>query len=96
MILSIALQLVLPFLEEIYGGFLWYSIALSGCLFLECVELPEQAESDEWDRDQHPDPELMPLPSMAYDLDWNSLVQAAQEYESKYQRINEYSNIQWP
>lgn len=38
----------------------------------------------------------MPLPSMAYDLDWNSLVQAAQEYESKYQRINEYSNIQCP
>ncbi|ROL47554.1 Signal-induced proliferation-associated 1-like protein 3 [Anabarilius grahami] len=47
----------------------------------ECGELPEQAESDVWDRDQHPDPELMPLPSMAYDLDWNSLVQAAQEYE---------------
>ncbi|KAK9955319.1 hypothetical protein ABG768_015201 [Culter alburnus] len=49
----------------------------------ECGELPEQAESDVWDRDQHPDPELMPLPSMAYDLDWNSLVQAAQEYETQ-------------
>lgn len=53
------------------------------CLFLEYGALPEQAESDLWDRDQHPDPELMPLPSAACDLDWNSLVQAAQEYETQ-------------
>ncbi|XP_016368241.1 uncharacterized protein LOC107708493 [Sinocyclocheilus rhinocerous] len=43
----------------------------------ECGGSPEQAESDLWDRDQHPDPELMSLPSTACDLDWNSLVQAA-------------------
>ncbi|XP_073680108.1 uncharacterized protein [Garra rufa] len=49
----------------------------------ECGGLAEQAESDLWDRDQHPDPELMPLPSEACDLDWNSLVQAAQEYETQ-------------
>ncbi|XP_016332760.1 signal-induced proliferation-associated 1-like protein 3 [Sinocyclocheilus anshuiensis] len=49
----------------------------------ECGALPEQAEFDLWDRDQHPDPELMPLPSTACDLDWNSLVQAAQEYETQ-------------
>ncbi|XP_042634904.1 uncharacterized protein LOC109061604 isoform X2 [Cyprinus carpio] len=49
----------------------------------ECGGSPEQAESDLWDRDQHPDPELMPLPSTACDLDWNSLVQAAQEYETQ-------------
>ncbi|KAL1253035.1 hypothetical protein QQF64_017728 [Cirrhinus molitorella] len=49
----------------------------------ECGGLAEQAESDLWDRDQHPDPELMPLPSAACDLDWNSLVQAAQEYETQ-------------
>ncbi|KAK7131205.1 hypothetical protein R3I94_016361 [Phoxinus phoxinus] len=49
----------------------------------ECGELPEQTETDFWDRDQHPDPQLMPLPSTAYDLDWNSLVQAAQEYETQ-------------
>ncbi|XP_058613193.1 signal-induced proliferation-associated 1-like protein 3 isoform X2 [Onychostoma macrolepis] len=49
----------------------------------ECGALPEQAESDLWDRDQHPDPELMPLPSATCDLDWNSLVQAAQEYETQ-------------
>lgn len=33
MVLSIALQLVLPCLEEIYGGFLWYSIALTWLSF---------------------------------------------------------------
>lgn len=91
--LSIALQLVLPCLEEIFGGSLWYTIALTGCFVLECGELPEQTESDFWDRDQHPDPQLMPLPSTAYDLDWNSLVQAAHEYESKYQSINEYVEL---
>lgn len=53
--------------------------------------MAEQAESDLWDRDQHPDPELMPLPNVACDLDWNSLVQAAQEYESKYQRISMFN-----
>ncbi|XP_043077247.1 uncharacterized protein LOC122326433 isoform X2 [Puntigrus tetrazona] len=49
----------------------------------ECVALPEQAESDLWDGDQHADPELLPLPDAACDLDWNSLVQAAQEYETQ-------------
>ncbi|XP_026052049.1 uncharacterized protein LOC113038668 isoform X2 [Carassius auratus] len=49
----------------------------------ECGALPEQAEFDLWDRDQHPEPELMPLPITACDLDWNSLVQAAQEYETQ-------------
>ncbi|XP_050949914.1 signal-induced proliferation-associated 1-like protein 3 isoform X1 [Labeo rohita] len=49
----------------------------------ECEGMAEQAESDLWDRDQHPDPELMPLPNVACDLDWNSLVQAAQEYETQ-------------
>lgn len=92
MVLSIALQL-LPCLEEIFGGSLWYTIALTGCLVLECGELPEQTESDLWDRDQHPNPQLMPLPSTSYDLDWNSLVRAAQEYESKYRSINEYVKI---
>ncbi|XP_067280400.1 uncharacterized protein [Pseudorasbora parva] len=47
----------------------------------ECGELPEQAESGLWD--QRPASELMPLPSTAYDLDWNILVQAAQEYDTQ-------------
>ncbi|TRY97890.1 hypothetical protein DNTS_034127 [Danionella cerebrum] len=42
--------------------------------------VPSQAESGLW---QNPDPELMPLPSTASELDWNSLVQAAQEYEEQ-------------
>ncbi|XP_073791389.1 uncharacterized protein isoform X3 [Danio rerio] len=46
----------------------------------ECDVLPEQAESDLW---EHPDTELIPLPSTACELDWNSLVQAAQEYETQ-------------
>lgn len=70
-----------------FGTFLGH-VGTHCCLFLECGALPEQAESDLWDRDQHPDPELMPLPSAACDLDWNSLVKAAQEYESKSQRTN--------
>jgi len=82
------LQLVLSCLKEFFGGSLWYTKALIGRLVLECVELPEQTESNLWDRGQHPNPQLMPLPSTAYDLDWNSLVQAAQEYESKYKLIS--------
>ncbi|XP_051532880.1 uncharacterized protein LOC127428500 isoform X2 [Myxocyprinus asiaticus] len=49
----------------------------------ECWAMPEQTESDLWDRNHQTDSELMPLPSTACDLDWNSLVQAAQAYETQ-------------
>lgn len=54
------------------------------CIVLECCAMPEQAESDLRERDQDHYPELMPLPNMACHLDWDSLVQAAHAYESKY------------
>lgn len=44
--------------------------------------MPEQAESDPWEQDQDFS-ELMPLLNTACHLDWDSLVQAAQAYESK-------------
>ncbi|XP_051536828.1 signal-induced proliferation-associated 1-like protein 1 isoform X2 [Myxocyprinus asiaticus] len=49
----------------------------------ECWAMPEQTEFDLWDKDHQTDPEIMPLPSTACDLDWNSLVQAAQAYETR-------------
>lgn len=45
--------------------------------------MPEQAETDKWEKDQDQYSELMPLPNTACHLDWDSLVQAAQAYESK-------------
>ncbi|XP_051955431.1 signal-induced proliferation-associated 1-like protein 1 isoform X2 [Xyrauchen texanus] len=49
----------------------------------ECWTMPEQTEFDLWVKENHTDPECMPLPSAACDLDWNSIVQAAQAYETR-------------
>ncbi|XP_057216516.1 signal-induced proliferation-associated 1-like protein 3 isoform X2 [Triplophysa rosa] len=49
----------------------------------ECWPMPEQAETDKWERDQDHYSELMPLPNTACHLDWDSLVQAAQAYETQ-------------
>ncbi|KAI4886817.1 hypothetical protein NFI96_018384, partial [Prochilodus magdalenae] len=42
---------------------------------------PMSAESAEWDRDLQFDHGLLPLPNTDHDLDWNSLVNAAEAYE---------------
>nr|XP_055036605.1 signal-induced proliferation-associated 1-like protein 1 isoform X3 [Misgurnus anguillicaudatus] len=45
----------------------------------ECWAMPEQTECEVLDQD--PDPEPMPLPNTTCQLDWDSLVEAAQAYE---------------
>ncbi|XP_036443597.1 uncharacterized protein LOC118819792 isoform X2 [Colossoma macropomum] len=42
---------------------------------------PMSAKSAEWDRDLQFDHGLLPLPNTDHDLDWNSLVNAAEAYE---------------
>ncbi|XP_056586228.1 uncharacterized protein LOC130407432 isoform X2 [Triplophysa dalaica] len=53
----------------------------------ECWPMPEQAETDNWEKDQDQYSELMPLPNTACHLDWESLVQAAQAYETQRMAI---------
>ncbi|XP_065142896.1 uncharacterized protein [Paramisgurnus dabryanus] len=47
----------------------------------ECWAMPEQTECEVLEGDQDPDPEPMPLPNTTCQLDWDSLVEAAQAYE---------------
>ncbi|KAA0720016.1 Signal-induced proliferation-associated 1-like protein 3 [Triplophysa tibetana] len=53
----------------------------------ECWPMPEQAGRDKWEKDQDQYTELMPLPNTACHLDYDSLVQAAQAYETQRMAI---------